>query len=94
MRKPFESNTDPWELLERLARHARTRVRAANYLRFISLAADQPLAQQHMLVYEAQRVFHVRRHIMLLDLERSRLLAQLALRAHLASRVGTSRSSA
>jgi len=93
MPKPFESITEPWELLERLARHARMRVRAANYSRFISRAVDQPLAQQHMLVYEAHRVFHVRPQIMLLDLERSRLLAQLALRAHPAARAA-SRSSA
>jgi hypothetical protein len=89
MSKPLESITEPWELLEELAHHPRMRVRAASYSRFISLAADQPSAQQHMLLYEAHRVFHVQRQTICLDLERSRLLAQLELRARLARQTGT-----
>jgi hypothetical protein len=80
MFKRLESISEPWELLEELARHPRMRVRDANYSRFISLAADQPSAQQNMLVYEAHRVLHVRHQTIRLDLERSRLLAQLELR--------------
>jgi hypothetical protein len=92
MFEPLESITEPWELLEELARHPRMRVRAASYSRFISLAADQPSAQQDMLVYEAHRVFHVQHQTIRLDLERSRLLAQFELRARLARRAGTSGS--
>ena len=94
MSKPLESIVEPWELLEELVRDSRMRVRAANYSRFISLAADQPSAQQHMLMYEAHTVFHVPRQTIRLDLERSRLLAQLELRPNLARQASTSWSSA
>ena len=72
--------TDPWKLLEELGRHARMRVRAAHYSRFVALAVHQPRAQQDMLTYEAHRIFHVQNQTIRLDLERSRLLARLELR--------------
>ncbi len=86
MSEPLDSVTDPWELLEELGPHRRMRVRAANYSRFIALAANQPTAQQQMLTYEAHRVFHMQQQIIRRDLERSRLLAQLELRSATVSR--------
>jgi len=80
MSEPLCSITNPWELLEEVGRPARMRVRAANYSRFIALAAHQPSAQQYMLTYEAHRIFHVQNQTIRLDLERSRLLTQLELR--------------
>ena len=56
----LDSITDPWELLEALGLHRRMRLRAAYYSRFIALVANQPSAQQHMLTYEAHRVFRTR----------------------------------
>ena len=73
--------TDPWEFLEQLGRYRRMRDRAANYARFIALTANRPSAQQHMLVFDARRIFHVDRETIRLDLERTRLLAQLEVRA-------------
>ena len=89
----LDSITDPWELLEELGLLPGMRVRAASYPRFIALVANQPSAQQHMLTYDAHRVFHVQKRTIRLDLERSRLLAQLELRPHPASRAGCSRRS-
>lgn len=77
MSAPLDSITDPWELLDELGRHTQMRVRAANYSRFIALAAHQPSAVQYMLTYEALRIFHVPNQTIRLDLERSRLLALL-----------------
>lgn len=83
---PLDRITDPWELLEQLGRYPRMRDRAANYARFIALTASRPSAQQHMLVFDARRIFHVDRQTTRLDLERARLLAQLEVRARSASR--------
>ncbi len=89
----LDSITDPWELLEKLGRHRRMRVRAAYYSRFIALAANKPRAQQQMLMHEAHRIFHVQNPTIRLDLGRSGLLAKLEFRACPASRSGSSRRS-
>jgi len=80
MSTPLDSITDPWELLDKVGRRTRMRVRAAHYSRFIELAAHRPSAQQYMLTYEALRIFHVPNQTIRLDLERSRLLALLECR--------------
>jgi hypothetical protein len=87
----LDSITDAWELLQELERHPQMRVRAAYYSRLIVLAANQSSAQQQMLTYDAHRVFHVQHHTIRLDLERSRLLAQLESWACPASGSGSGR---